>query len=150
MTEREPKPPSPEELEAMAYVDGELDPEAARAFEARLASDPWLQREVSQLQGLAVIARQVAPPEPVDHEWARIDTDPLQRTASGAGFALALVGSLLGLAWLAWAVGTADDVPLVAKAIVLATGGGLALVFLTVLRRRLRSLPYDPYTKVKR
>jgi anti-sigma factor RsiW len=149
MSAREETPPSADELQAMAYVDGELVGENATRFQARLASEPALAREVAELRALELIARQVAPPEPIDYEWARIDTDPLQRAASGLGFTLAVVGTVGFWLWLAWQV-VSGDIPLVPRALILSTGGGLGIVFLTILRRRLQSLPYDPYTKVKR
>ncbi|MEZ6021025.1 MAG: hypothetical protein R3F17_13250 [Planctomycetota bacterium] len=37
-----PQEPSPDELLAMAYVDGELDHEARRVFESRLAGEAGL------------------------------------------------------------------------------------------------------------
>ena len=49
MTSRE-RTPTPDELLAMAYVDGELDDEAARAFEDRLPDEPALVREVAELR----------------------------------------------------------------------------------------------------
>jgi anti-sigma factor RsiW len=133
----------------MAWVDGELEGEDARRFEARLAREPALAREVSELRALELVARQMAPPEPMDHEWARIDADPAQRLATGLGFALALVGAVGLWVWLAVALAT-SEVDLVPKVLTLAVAGGLALVFLTVLRRRLSTLPFDPYTRIKR
>ena len=149
MSATDDRTPSADELRAMAYVDGELSHEDAQRFETRLASEPALAREVAQLRALELVARQMAPPEPMDHEWARIDSEPAQRAASGLGFALALVGTLSLFGWLALEIGR-SDMHVVPKLAILGVGGGLGLVFLSILRRRLLTLPYDPYTQVKR
>jgi len=142
--------PSRDELLAMAYVDGELAEEAAREFEQRLRESPALGREVSELRGLALLARQVAPPEPVDYEWERLERDTVQRAGRRGGFALALVGTVGLLGWGGFELAVTPTIDPVPKCLLLALGGGLALVFLTVVRGRLRTLPFDPYTKVKR
>ena len=65
-TDREP---SADELTAMAYADGELSGAERAAFEQRLAAEPDLGRAVSDYRELEIMARQLAPPEPADHEW---------------------------------------------------------------------------------
>jgi hypothetical protein len=151
--EREPardeREPTRDELDAMAYVDGELAPDARRVFEARLALEPALAREVAELRELELVARQVAPPEPADHEWARIERSALTRTLHP--FAWILIGcAALGLvAWTLWIECTCE-LDLVPKLCVLALTLGLLLLGGLSVRNRLRTLPYDPYTKLKR
>ena len=144
------RPPSEDELRAMAWVDGELGPDEARAFEARMAREPALAREVTELRALELLARQMAPPEPADHEWERLAHEPLHR--EGTRLATGLILGGLTAAWIAmlWFLATAEDLELLPKTLLLAVLGGLTLLFLLVLRARLRTLPYDPYTKVKR
>jgi len=146
----EQREPSENELRAMAYVDGELSQEDARQFESELAGDPALAREVAELKALELVSRQMAPPEPMDYEWERLSADPLQRTGVGLGFGLLIIGAI-GLAlWGIWSIAFHPDLSLPTKCFSLATILGLLLIFLTVLRGRLRTLPYDPYTKIKR
>lgn len=141
--------PTPDELLAMAFVDGELDAAAAARFAERMRREPALAREVALLRGLELVARRMTPPEPADTEWERLARDPLQRGAVRLGFALALAGAVgLGL-WSLLLVAT-SHLALAPRLCVLALGLGLLLVFLTVLRARLRTLPYDPYTEVER
>jgi len=141
--------PTRDELFAMAYVDGELAEPARGEFERRLAQEPALRREVSALRDLELLARQAAPKEVADHEWAALAREPVQRATLGLGATL-LVGGVLVLAtygtfellraelspWLKW--------PLVAVLL------GGAFLFGSVLRGRLRTLPHDPYRKVQR
>ena len=143
-------PPTRDELLAMAFVDGELTPEAEREFRDRLAHEEHLAREVAELQGLALIARQAAPPEPQDHEWRRLEADPVHVGGTRVGFAL-LAAAGLGLSgWGAFAVATAEGLELLPKLLVLGLVAGFAVLFLVVLRARMRIAPLDPYTKVQR
>lgn len=49
--------PTPQELELFAYLDGELDDEAAARFEARLASDPALRAELRANEAIGDFVR---------------------------------------------------------------------------------------------
>ncbi len=142
--------PSHDELLAQAYVDHELPESDAQAFEARLANEPALAREVAELQGLNLIAKRAAPPEPMDYEWKRLEADPLHTGARSLG--LGLVGFGAAGLFLIAVIGvvTTGDLELFPKLLLLAFLLGLAALFFTVLRGRLKTLPYDPYTKVQR
>jgi anti-sigma factor RsiW len=148
MSERE-RHPTRDQLLAMAYVDDELEEEARQELDQRMANEPELRREVAELQALNVIARRIAPPEPMDHEWAELEREPLQRGAGWLGMALVLVGTVGVGGWTIFEI-VASDLPLFPKVSVTALLAGLFLLLATVLRGRLRTLPFDPYTKVKR
>lgn len=146
MTEHEP---TPDQLEAMAFVDGELSASARSTFEARLNSEPALLAEVAELRSLAVIARQVSPPEPMDYEWERMDEEFVHGTGMPTGLLLSAIGALGLLAWMVYLVlaSELDALPKMFFALLVMGLGGL---FLLVLRARLRTRPLDPYTHVKR
>jgi len=149
MSPSETREPTREELLAMAYVDGELDLGARREFEAQLAGRPDLAREVAALQRLNVLARQLAGPEPMDHEWRRLDRGALHSGGSRLALALMGVGAVLLVAWSGWTL-YRSDMELVPKLAMGCLLGGALLLFLIVLRGRLRTLPYDPYTDIER
>lgn len=141
--------PTPDQLRSMAFVDGELPPADRRAFAERLQREPDLAREVAELQGLALLARQMAPPEPQDHEWERLRVDPWHRLCTRGGVAL-LVGGLateVGLLLTGLQARFGED------ALVL-TGGasliGFGLLLVGALRWRRRNEPFDPYVHVRR
>lgn len=141
--------PTRDELLAMAYADGELTEEAAAAFRLRLAKEPALSRAVAEHERLAVIARQIAPPEPMDHEWNRIESETTSRAWAGLAWALTFVGGLGVGGWACMEL-VRSDMGTVPKALGLAVIVGLVLLFMLTLRNRLRTLPYDPYSEVER
>jgi len=127
----------------------ELAPELRARFEQRLRGEPELAREVSELRRLELLARQAAPPEPMDHEWERLARSTGQRGLWSAGWLL-LGAGLLGLG--AWALACLEfsRASWVPKLLVpLALVGALLLVVAAV-RARARTLRYDPYRDVKR
>jgi anti-sigma factor RsiW len=141
--------PTQDELQAMAYADGELSETERRQFEARLADSPGLGKEVSEYLSLAILARQLAPPEPMDHEWDRLSKDPVQRMGFGAGWLLLLAGAF-GVGGLGIYDIAQSDMAMLEKTFALALIGGVLVLLLVTLRGRLRTLPYDPYEKVQR
>lgn len=142
--------PTADELLAMAYVDGELDAEAARAFERRMLDEPELAREVAELRRLEVLARTLAPPEPQDGEWARLRADPVHRVLTRLG-AVLLVGGL-GVEVALGLTGLLEHTRV--GRLILVTGlaslAGFTMLLIAALRWRRRNLPYDPYVKVRR
>ncbi len=145
-TDREP---TRDELLAMAYADGELAADARSEFEERMAHEPALCREVAEQKKLEVIARQVAPREPKDHEWERLESEIVHPAGIGLGFLALFVGALGITIWCGWEL-AASDLEIVPKILLFLILGGFILLFLVVLRARLRTLPYDPYTEVER
>lgn len=141
--------PSRDQLLAMAYVDGELSAEARHEMEARLGSEPALRREVAELQRLAVMTRQLAPPEPMDHEWEELSQELVHSTGTTLGWILAVIGTL-GLGATSLVLVATSDMPTGLKFFLAVALAGFALLFLLTLRARLRTLPLDPYTQVKR
>jgi len=141
--------PTSDELLAMAYVDGELDPVARAEVEARLADDPHLLREIAELTRLGVLARQITPREPKDFEWKRLESELLH----GGGTLLGLIASAVGavglLGWLLYELVTCE-LELLPKSCLVLLVLGLLLVFLLIFRARLRTLPHDPYTEIER
>lgn len=141
--------PSADQLTAMAYADLELAPAARAEFEARMAREPALAREVAAHQRLNVLAREVAPPEPEDVEWARLARSPLRRALLSLAVFLALSGIVGSLCFGEWCL-LCSDAPAILK-----WTAGLALFgFLmwlgVIMHDRMRTRSFDPYTEIKR
>ncbi len=141
--------PTRDELLAMAYADGELGSEGRRELEVRLAREPQLARQVSEHRALQVLARRMAPPEPADLEWARLEAEPVQRSTRWLGWTLFVGGSIGLAAWGLWGVANSHT-PILPRVLAMGAILGLLLLLLTTARARMRVLPHDPYRKVER
>ncbi len=148
MTSTEPTP-TPDELSAMAYADGELRGAELELFKQRLASEPALNQRVAYYRALEVLARTMAPPEPADLEWDRIEQESLYSTSMGLGLGLVLVGGL-GLSAMSIATLLRSPMDVLSKVLLTALSAGLALLFVNVLSSRVRTQSLDPYRLVKR
>ncbi len=141
--------PTRDELLVMAYVDDELADEQRNVFQTRLADEPELARQVAVYRKLEVLARQMAPLEPRDHEWQRLREEPEQRHGRPVAWTLVLAGALGLVLWIAIFVLGSDLDPW-AKVCLCALGLGVTLLVFLRWRRRLRLAPFDPYTEVRR
>ena len=141
--------PDPDELLAMAYADGELGPDERLEFETRMGREPALARNLAQHRALEIMARQAAPPEPMDTEWKRLEGDPLLRAVRLLGWVLFIVGGVgLGAFGI---LGVWDsEMDSAPKALLLAMIAGSVVLFLHTVHARLSTLPYDPYRSVER
>lgn len=142
--------PSEEELLAMAYADGEMTPEESLRFESRMEAEPRLVHQVAEHHALDVLARRIAPREPADYDWAALQLDPLYQGTVGAGWFLLIAATALSFALAVWAVATNEGISYLHRGLILSSLLGFTLLFLTVLWRRIRAIPLDPYRHVER
>ncbi len=102
MADSDMHPPS---ADAAAYVLGALSPDEAAAFEALLARDPVLQREVAELREvMAAIAEATDAPVPSHGLRDRVIAGALRGTASPTG-AASIPPRTRTASWLALAAG---------------------------------------------
>lgn len=142
--------PNRGELLAMAYVDRELSGDELASFEARLATDSELSGHVAHYRALELLARNMAPQEPQDHEWAQLRTGALQGSMLRLAWGLVAIGGAGLAAYGVYSLATSDSITSVNKAGLLALLGGSSLLLALAIRSRIRLLPFDPYRKVKR
>ena len=147
--ESEERVPSPDELAAMAYVDGEMSARERAAFEGRLEKESVLVREVAAQQRLAVMARAAAPREPIDEEWKRIEGSAVHRMGLPIGWTLLTAGGIGLAVWCAWLIAT-SSIGLLPKLLTAALAAGFLFLFLLAVHARITSRPFDPYDDVKR
>jgi len=151
VTDQAPQPePSEDELLAMAYADGELNEGARREAAQRIASDEAFALRVAHYQRLDVTTRTATPPEPQDTAHAKLAAEPTQRATFGLGWIALVTGFVGSYAWIFYEMIRDPEMATLPKVLILGGIGGFLLLFFAVLRNRLRELPFDPYTKIKR
>ena len=141
--------PTRDELLVMAYVDDELTPEIRAELEERLANESLLARQVVEYQRLEVLSRQCAPPEPADHEWARLERGRGRRGASGLGWVLFCLGGVGLIGYGIYQI-YHSEMGMTGKVLCSSLLAGFLLLLVVRLRDRLHILPFDPYTEVRR
>ncbi len=145
-TERDP---TSDELLAMAYADGELEADERTAFEARLVREPALARAVAAQRKLNVLAREVAPIEPEDVEWARIERSPGRRFGMSLAWFAVVIGLSGVILFCEWCF-MCSEAPTLLKIAASLAIAGFVVWFVLVARARARTRAYDPYTEIKR
>ena len=134
----------------MAYADGELAPEARREAAKRISTEDAFALRVAHYQRLDVTTRSATVNEPQDTAHDKLAAEPLQRAAIGLGWMSATLGFIAFYAWIFYEILQNEEMRGTPKIFLLSAAGGLFLLFISVLRNRLRELPYDPYTDIKR
>ena len=138
----------------MAYLDDELNDEQRRAFEAHLASCPECTKDLAQFKKLKEITDGVALVEPEDRVWEQYWGNIYNRIERGTGwilFSVAAISLLIygGFEIIEWII---EDrtVGILMKIGMLALLGGLAILFVSVLRERVYFWSKDRYRDVRR
>ncbi len=134
----------------MGLLDGELPGADEGAVREHLRGCRACALEEAKYRNLAALAQVARLPEPTDAETARFWAGLYNPAERKAGWGLLLLGLALLLAYGATELATAPSIPLAVRLGLLTTGVGLFLLFLSVLRLRLRTLPFDPYRNVVR
>lgn len=129
------------------YLDGELGVEDRATLEAHLDECPNCREEFEQMKKLVAAAGTIRMEDPPDEVWDTFLDNVYNRVERRFGWLLTILGvavlTLYGIYLFVtnpW--GSAMEKFLVATPIV-----GLALVFVSVLRQRLRVAKMDRYTK---
>jgi len=138
----------------MAYVDDELDDEQKRAFEAHLASCSDCTKDLEEFKKLKRMTDCVALAEPEDRVWDEYWNHLYNRIERGTGWILFSVAAIALLIYggfeLVETIIEDRTVGALAKVGVLALIGGLAVLFVSVLRERVYFWGRDRYKDVRR
>lgn len=140
----------PEEHETLlsGYLDGELNPGQERLVEDLLREDAHFRREFEQMKRFAVGTRAAFAVEPPpEHMWEDFLGGVHTRLERRAGWLLLIVGSLLLAACGLYYYVSGPWAPAWAKVLAALPAAGLVLLFLSVLRQRLRAAKTDRYSR---
>ncbi|MFC1572385.1 anti-sigma factor family protein [Candidatus Eisenbacteria bacterium] len=136
------------------YLDGELSASEREAFEHEVQRNPDLARELAEIRSMKEVTDSMKLKEFPDQIWEHYWQGTYNRLERRVGWLLLSVGAMVLMAaglyelilslikdagepwWIRLAVGTVC--------------GGLAILFISVVRERLFMLKRDPYREVKR
>ena len=138
------------EILLTGYVDGELNEEDRRRVEEHLHGCSTCTAELAGFRRLNDLVSHIKIREPQDPEIDRFWRALYNRMEWRGGWLLLLVGSFTVTAAVVVAVLTSSMLHWSLKAGLVAMAAGLLLLFLSVLRLRLRTLPFDRYREVHR
>ena len=134
----------------MGFLDEELSPEDQRRFREHAYQCAECAGELAKYQRLAEMATSVKLREPSDHEWDRFWNVLYNRIERVGGWVFLTIGALVLIAYAIYELAFEPSIHLVLRVGLLAGGAGLALLFVSVLRGRIRTARYDRYQGVKR
>ena len=138
----------------MAYLDDELSEEQKRAFEEHLASCADCAKKMREFKKLKQMTDAVAFVEPEDRMWNQYWGNVYNRIERGIGWVLFSVAAIALLIYGGFqAIENIIDDPaigLLMKIGMLALLGGLAILFVSVLRERIYFWSKDRYKDVRR
>jgi len=138
----------------MAYLDNELDAEQRRAFEQHLASCAVCSRELEEFKKLKQLTDNVTLVEPEDRIWQQYWGGIYNRIERNLGWILFSVAAILltiyGGFKLIEEIIKDQTVGVLLKVALLALIGGLAILFVSVLRERVYFWSKDRYKDVRR
>ena len=149
----DPTPPTDEheafQILMMGSLDGEISDDDDARLREHLAQCPSCSEELVRYRRLADVAAAARLREPQDHEWQRFDRQLYNRMERKAAWTLLSLGAI-AMAVLAAAALYASTMHWGLKLGIGSAAGGLLLLFLNVLRARLKAMRFDRYREVRR
>lgn len=138
----------------MACLDDELNEADRRRFDEHLASCAHCAREMEEFKRLKQMTDDIALAEPEDRIWDQYWGNVYNRMERGVGWVIASVAAILLLIYGGFvAIEKLIEDPalsMLLKAGLLALLGGLAILFVSVLRERIYFWSRDRYKDVRR
>ena len=131
------------------YLDGELTQADAQFVETRLAESEELRRELDELKRLREATMGMKFAEPSEREWDEHARGIFSSGTRSLGWILVIIWSACLLVYGAWQFATSGE-DLFVKLTVFGLCSGLGLLFVSVLRDRVRTYQRDKYRRVVR
>jgi anti-sigma factor RsiW len=138
----------------MAYLDNEMDETDRRKFEEHIASCGQCARQMEEFKSLKQMTDSIALAEPEDRVWEQYWGSVYNRMERGVGWIVSSIAAILlliygGFMAIEWLI---EDpaLSMLLKAGLLAFLGGVAVLFVSVLRERIYFWSRDRYKDVRR
>ncbi len=138
------------EILMMGYLDGELTEPDHEVFRAHLESCAQCSRELVHYRRLTDIASSVKLREPQDHELDRFWQVLYNRMERRSSWLFLVAGVVLVTSFIVAEVARTHLLAWWLKLGIGAIALGFLLLFINVLRARLKTMPYDRYREVQR
>ena len=136
------------------YLDDELSQTEREAFEREVQRDPELARELDAMRAMREVTHSMKLDEFPDQVWDRYWEGTYNRLERGIGWILLSLGAIVllgaGLYELVLTLLKDTSDPWWIRAAIGSFCGGLAILFVSVLRERIFVRRRDPYREVKR
>ena len=136
------------------YLDNELDPSERAAFERELKQNPALARELDEMRSIQEVTSGMKLKDFPDNVWERYWDGTYNRIERNFGWLLFSIGAIVllaaGLYELTLTLILDSTEPWWLKTAIGFVCGGLAVLFVSVLRERLFMRQRDPYREVQR
>ena len=138
----------------MGYLDNELNEQEKKMFTEHLDQCPDCKKELAEFTELKQLADEVALAEPTDELWQQYWKNIYNRFERTLGWILMSVAAIILLIYggfkLIEEIIQDPTVDIVLKVGLVALIGGLAILFVSVLRERLYLRKKDPYKDIRR
>jgi len=138
----------------MAYLDNELDDEQRRAFEQHLATCPECTKELKEFEKLKQLTDSVTLIEPEDRIWQQYWSNVYNRIERSLGWIVFSVSAILMIIYgglkLIEEIIKDQTVGVLLKIALITLIGGLAILFVSILRERVYFWKKDRYKDVRR
>ena len=138
----------------MGYLDNELNEQEKKMFTEHLDQCPDCKKELAEFAELKQLADGVALTEPTDELWQQYWKNIYNRFERTLGWILMSIAAIILLIYggfkLIEEIIQDPTVDIVLKVGLVALIGGLAILFVSVLRERLYVRKKDPYKDIRR
>ena len=139
-----------QQIQLMAYLDGEMNPQERTQYERVLMQSPELQRRLAQFQKLQSIVRRVRIPEPKPELWDEFPRRNTEKWLHISGWVLFVVGALIVAIASQYFLWMTNDIPCCLKIGFSLLGAGLVLLLVSVHLRRRKEGKTDRYKEIVR
>ncbi len=137
------------EVYLSGYLDGELTQQEAQRVELHLETCSVCRQVLTELATTQEAARNMEFRQPDKQEWKNMENTILENISRGFGWLILVVWSITTVCYAFFQYAVSPSEPLFQKILVFGIFVGIALLFFSVLCRRIRESRTDRYKGVQ-